>query len=138
MKRLDLATRAFLFIATVLLLECALGCNKSPVKTPPATHSAVGTVVDSEGSPLAFGTVEFVSVEDERVQAIGKIQSDGKFTLMTIVDDDVVPGAVDGKHKATFLPSERGQRPHYFSGTFEVRPGENSFKLVYPFTTAER
>lgn len=63
------------------------------------THVVQGKVVFSDGTPVQFGDVETLSV-DQRINARGKIDKDGSFTLTTYVEGD---GAVVGDHKAVIV-----------------------------------
>lgn len=122
----------------LVLLAGVWGCGKESAVLLPTTHTVAGQIVDKSGRPLTFGAVEFVSMRDEKVQAIGKVNPDGTFSLMTVIGKDSVPGAVEGPHRVTFMPSMRGQAPHYFPDKCEVRPGDNRIKLTYPYAASSK
>jgi hypothetical protein len=71
----------------------------------PLTHPVKGRVVSPGGQPWTSGTVTFRSVSDPGTLAIGDIQSDGTFTLVTHYLEEGLPrtrpGAVAGEHTVT-------------------------------------
>lgn len=79
-----------------LALVCWLlvGCGGQPT-----TFVVTGKVVYSDGTPVRFGDIETLAVE-QRVNARGKIQADGSFTLTTYHAND---GALPGKHQAVII-----------------------------------
>lgn len=117
----------------------ALGCNASeeiyPVK---------GTVVFEDGSPVMFGDIEF-QASLEPINARGKIQRDGSFTMGTRSSND---GALVGEHKVVIVQAvtnhfnldvvhDHGHiaDPMYSSYqttelTVDVKPEENNINLV--------
>ncbi|MEX2307274.1 MAG: hypothetical protein WD738_06755 [Pirellulales bacterium] len=105
------------------------GCSTSHVADLPKTYAVEGKVVDKEGQPITQGIVEFVSVKNEKTQAIGKLSQDGTFSLTTMLGAESLPGAVEGEHKVSLLPIDRGQRPIYFRKRCNVKAGENYFEL---------
>jgi hypothetical protein len=118
-------------LASIALAIC-LGCRNGSPEELPKTFPVVGKVVDSAGHPVTSGAVEFVSTANEKIQAVGKLQPDGTFSLTTMVGSASLPGAVEGKHKVTLLPGGRGGRPHYFKETLHVKTSENQFELALP------
>jgi hypothetical protein len=82
---------------TLLMIGCSaslMGCGSAK-----DTHVVQGKVVFSDGTPVQFGDVETLSVE-KRINARGKINKDGTFTLTTY---DAGDGAVPGQHKAVVI-----------------------------------
>lgn len=79
-----------------LVCLCLLltGCGGQPT-----TFVVKGKVVYTDGTPVRFGDIETLAVE-QRVNARGKIQSDGTFTLTTYQAND---GALPGKHQAVII-----------------------------------
>lgn len=79
-----------------LVCLCLLltGCGGQP-----STFVVKGKVVYTDGTPVRFGDIETLAV-DQRVNARGKIQSDGSFTLTTYQPND---GALPGKHQAVII-----------------------------------
>ena len=114
-----------------MILASHAGCSTPPIAELPKTYPVTGKVVDHAGQPVTTGVVEFVSLADEKTQAVGKLRPDGTFSLTTMVGDISLPGGVEGQHKVTLLPVSRGQRPIYFTKRYNVEPGENHFELTY-------
>lgn len=74
---------------------CLVGCHSDRIPTYPVQ----GTVHFENGSAVMFGDVEFFNKE-QRVNARGKINRDGTFTVGTYDEHD---GAVAGKHQIMIL-----------------------------------
>jgi hypothetical protein len=108
------------------------GCG-GPAHELPKTYPVTGQVVNKAGKPVTLGMVEFASTKDETIQAIGKLQADGTFSLLTAIGKEALPGAVEGSHKVTFLPGSQSQQPAYFKETYTVTTGPNHFKITYPY-----
>ena len=70
------------------------GCNGNP-----ATHQVNGLVEFEDGTYPKFGDVEFYSPQF-KVNARGKIERDGSFTVSTYSDGD---GAVAGYHQVVIM-----------------------------------
>lgn len=77
-------------LAITLLLSLA-GCNSDRLPTYPVE----GTIRFEDGSFPKFGDIEFYSAT-HRINARGKINRDGSFTVGTYAPND---GAVEGKHE---------------------------------------
>jgi len=79
----------------LLALMCFLfvGCGESQH----ATHKVEGRIEFKEGGAPKFGSIEFFHPE-KKINARGKIQSDGTFTVGTYKDGD---GAIEGDHQIT-------------------------------------
>lgn len=86
-----------LFVAclAMLVLTCLAGCSSDQLPTYPVE----GTVRFKDGSFPKFGDIEFYS-GTHRINARGKINRDGSFTVGTYDPND---GAVEGKHKIMIL-----------------------------------
>lgn len=125
-------------IVSLLIVIFHVGCGQSPNAAGPATFEVTGRVVDKSGKQVSYGSVEFVSLEDGKTQAVGKLQPDGTFSLHTYIDKSVVPGAIEGSHEANFHPGIRGQAPFRFKGPINVTAGTNHFELTYPYDTATK
>jgi hypothetical protein len=87
-------------IAASLLSIATLGCSKSEFDVAPASGA-----VTVDGVPFTTGKVMFSPIakgEDRRAgrPALGRLQSDGSFTLSTYKEGD---GAVVGEHWATVI-----------------------------------
>jgi hypothetical protein len=76
----------------VCLVCC--GCSK-----PLATYPVKGQLKFEDGSVPKFGDIEFFNAE-HRLNARGKINRDGSFTVSTFNDGD---GAVAGKHQVVIM-----------------------------------
>lgn len=74
----------------LLVLLAMVGCNSSTTPTYPVQ----GRIEFEDGSPVRTGFIETYS-HDLKINARGKINQDGTFTLSTFSEDD---GAVVGMH----------------------------------------
>ena len=92
-----LALLKFNWLAVLFLvgLSQILGCGSDQVPT----HAIEGIVEFEDGSPLKFGNIEFYSAE-HKVNASGKINRDGTFTVGTYSEND---GAVAGNQQIAIL-----------------------------------
>jgi len=86
--------RTWSLLALVGLGIGLVGCGSGQ-----PTHVVKGKVVFSDGTPVQFGDVETLALE-QRVNARGKIEKDGSFILTTYEDGD---GALAGEHKAVII-----------------------------------
>ena len=110
------------------------GCGKQPVAGPP-TYPATGTVVDASDQPLTGGFVEFQSMTDQNMMAVGDIQEDGSFTLTTYVDGQPTEGAIVGGHRVTVHPPQiehGGAPPVVLRKPEKIEAQENVFTLKLP------
>jgi hypothetical protein len=89
------APRRALMLAAVLALPGLAGCGTGM----PATYPVKGKVVFKGGKPASYGRIEFQSLSDSTVKAIGQVGKDGSFTLTTHKEGRNTPGAVAGQHK---------------------------------------
>lgn len=92
MPPLALALRTLFAALPLVLLG---GCQSDE----PRLYPVRGRVVFADGTAVQGGTVEFKSV-DSGTSAIGVINLDGTFRLMTKVEGD---GAVAGEHKVVVI-----------------------------------
>src|SRR5262249_7328641 len=119
----------------LLVIVTALGVAGCGDRLPP-TYQAEGTVTFKEdGKPVTRGTIEFVSVTDPKVRAVGDIQ-EGKFSLRTLHENyKETSGAVEGEYKVVVeLPGsdeDRGRRVAV-PGTHKVQTQPNKFAIVIP------
>lgn len=131
-----------------LLIACVfVGCDRNP-----PTYPVSGKIHFPSGSPVRMGTIETKSRE-LGINARGKIETDGSFTLTTFKPGD---GAVAGLHDcvvvqlvigedlpkmgSTFGVVDPRHNSYHSSGlTLEVKPeGPNNFRLeVSPFRGKE-
>lgn len=119
------------------------GCNDQP-----PTYKVLGTVEFSDGTKPKFGDVEFYS-DQFKINARGKIQRDGTFTVSTFHEGD---GSVAGTQKivimqqvGNYLLAKSGTATKHDHGSLidkkhfdyrtsglscEIVPGENHVHLV--------
>ena len=97
----------------LLLLALAAGCGNNP-----PTAAVTGTIT-FEGQTLTSGKVLFLPVGGGK-QAIGKIQSDGRFELSTFATGD---GALVGEHHGVILKAKAADSDDKLS--FEGLPTNN-------------
>ncbi|MBL6704887.1 MAG: carboxypeptidase regulatory-like domain-containing protein [Planctomycetaceae bacterium] len=72
-----------------------IGCGDENLPTYPVE----GMVIFSDATPVRGGTIELQSV-DHRINAVGQIDSQGKFQVTTFAKND---GAVAGRHKVVII-----------------------------------
>ena len=106
--------RAALLGGLVLLGGSLAGCGSKPLDGPP-TVPVSGKVVFTKNGTLdpivdRQGAVEFESVDQPGVKAVGDLQADGSFTLSTLVAGGAKTGAVPGQHRVRLLLDERAQQ----------------------------
>lgn len=94
-----------ILVAAVFLIGCDDG--------RPATYPVAGKVVFEDGGSPVFGDVEFFE-PSQKINARGKIERDGSFSLGTYADSD---GAVAGQHKVVILQLTR----NHFAAQVEDR-----------------
>lgn len=103
------------WIVPVALVGLALtGCGTKGIEGP-STVPVTGKVVFTKNGNLEpivdrQGAVEFESVDQPGVKAIGDIQADGTFTVSTLFDGKAKPGAVPGQHRVRLNLDERAQQ----------------------------
>jgi hypothetical protein len=129
-------------IATAALAALVLAAGCKPVKPLPKTYPVSGKVVHADGTPLNGGLVQFKPQGNTTVTTSGAILADGSFALSSFIDDQKVPGAVEGPHAVTILPPQgQDQRagkglafqPIELGEPLTVKPdGENNFTITLP------
>lgn len=87
--------RIYVAICFAISFSGLLGCNSDQLPTYPVN----GTIRFQDGSHPMFGDIEFYN-EKHQINARGKINRDGTFTVGTYADDD---GAVAGTHQVIVL-----------------------------------
>jgi hypothetical protein len=99
--------------AMMMALLLISGCGQKQL-TGPATIPVKGKINFTKNGSLKpivdrQGAIEFESVDQPGVKAIGDIEEDGSFTLKTMVDGGAVPGAVPGQHRVRLYLDENAQ-----------------------------
>ncbi len=91
-KRESLTLKSILLIClAAMLMPSFAGCDSGQLPTYPVE----GKIRFKDGSFPKFGDIEFYN-DTHQINARGKINRDGSFTVGTYDQDD---GAVEGKHK---------------------------------------
>jgi hypothetical protein len=124
----------------MLAVCCQLGCGSAKKGNLPSTHEVKGTVVSADGKPLPGGMIELRTTEGRPLSALGTIQSDGTFTLTTMIDGEKLPGAVAGAHQVTVMPTpadtqsvQAVMQPVPVPAPVQVKPGDgNELKIQLP------
>jgi len=91
-----------------------LGCGSKTLEGP-ATVPVKGKVIFTRNGTVDSiverqGSVEFESVEQPGVKAVGDIEPDGTFIVRTLVPGGAKPGAVPGQHRVRLYLDERAQQ----------------------------
>lgn len=92
------------WLATLVCLLTA-GCGTSEF---PETYPVSGTILLPDGSPLKGGYIEFESVTDPNMRAMGDIGQDGSFASVFTYKSNgrEVEGLIAGEHRVRFeLPA---------------------------------
>jgi hypothetical protein len=133
MPRTACARLAVLLLGGLALLT--IGCA-SPQEPVPKTYPAKGQVVSKKtGQPLADGLVQFEKTGDKPVSVQGHIQSDGRFTLVTLHGKQRLDGAPEGSYRVSVVPAQtdKQEAPVSVGGQYQVKPdGPNEFKIEVP------
>jgi hypothetical protein len=114
--------------AAALLLLAIIGCGP----TIPRTYPVKGKVVWKGGKPVNDGRIEFRSLADEELKAIGEIERDGTFTLVTHKGGRTRAGAVAGQHRVVVEPDLGPRAPPQvvtLPKPYTVEPRENDFTI---------
>jgi len=82
-------------LIALTLLPLLIGCGSNQLPT----HPVEGWVRFEDGTYPKFGDIEFYNAQ-HKLNARGKIQRDGSFTVGTFTEND---GAVEGKHQIIVL-----------------------------------
>jgi hypothetical protein len=88
-------------VVSAAVLFLLAGCSSQKIKTQP-----VAGKVELAGGDVAIltgSTIEFKSDADETVRPTGNMDSAGNFTMKTLYQGDIVPGAPEGKYKARII-----------------------------------
>lgn len=98
------------WMGLVLTTLAVIGCGSTPLPGPETVPVKGRVLFTKNGSlkPLVDrqGAIEFESVDQPGVKAIGDIAEDGSFSLSTLVKGGAKPGAVLGQHRARLFLDE--------------------------------
>jgi len=130
-----------LLSALAAVLSC--GCSKAAIKTYPVNGKV--EIKDGDASLLARSNIELLHETDEALRPSGKITPSGDFTIETLYQGRILPGAPEGTYKVRIIladesdegvPKRKGDPIHrrYFdfqtSGlTFKVPGGDYTVSL---------
>jgi hypothetical protein len=84
-------------LAVVLLA----GCSGQSIKTHPVSGKVA--IKDGDVVILTGSSIELKSDAEETVRPIGNIDASGNFTLKTLHQGEILPGAPEGKYKARII-----------------------------------
>jgi hypothetical protein len=119
---------AALALPAALLLVALPGCGPSI----PTTYPVKGKVIWKGGKPVDDGRIEFQSLSEPSLKAVGEIERDGTFFLTTHLAGRKRVGAVAGEHRVLVEP-DMGDEPALvvlLPNTYTVEPKENDFTIV--------
>lgn len=88
-------------ISLCLLLTVLMGCSAKGPKTYPVQGKVV--VKDGDLALLVGSHVELLQDGDSSLRPSGKIDGNGNFTLQTLHQGKILPGAPEGKYKARVI-----------------------------------
>jgi hypothetical protein len=111
--------------AAAVVLAGIAGCGWGMPKTYPVK----GKVVFQGGKPVTDGKVQFQSETDPQFKALGDIDRDGSFSLMTYVEAKHARGAPAGTYRVV-VELERPAKAIALPSTYTVEPRENDFTIV--------
>jgi len=106
-------TTAALF-SLLLLAAWLTGCAKKPQTTGPKTVPLRGKVVFTKGGDVKTlynkqARIEFESVDQPGVRAVGPIEEDGSFVVATVTAEGGNIGAIPGTHRVRLDLEENAQ-----------------------------
>jgi hypothetical protein len=128
-------------LSLVVVLTVVAGCGGSTQATGPKTVPVRGKVVFTKGGDVKTlfdrqARIEFDSVDQPGVRAVGQIEEDGGFKVATVVEGGGSVGAVPGKHRVRFLLDERDEKfiaPQFLdfqkSGVTVMLPSEQPVEI---------
>lgn len=129
LKHLSARHHAIAAICLAVALMCSVGCNSDRLPT----HPVEGSVQFEDGTNLMFGDIEFFSAS-QRVNARGKIQRDGTFTVGTYAQND---GAVEGKHRIIILQVTGDYLTEKYADQIKHEHGELIHSAYFDYRTSE-
>jgi hypothetical protein len=77
------------------------GCSSQKIKTHPVTGKV--ELAGGDVAILTGSSIEFKSETDETLRATGNLDGSGNFSLKTLHQGNIVPGAPEGKYKARII-----------------------------------
>src|SRR5438105_5411280 len=89
---------AVIFASGLLVVA---GCSSQTVKTYPVIGKV--EIKDGDVAILTGSAVEFKHESDEFLRPSGNIDSSGNFTVKTLYQGQILPGAPEGKYKARII-----------------------------------
>jgi hypothetical protein len=121
-----------LLVALFLIAVPLQGCQRQKGNQP-QMFPVKGRVVYKNGEPLPGGKVQFQSRSDPSLSIFGDIQTDGRFSLFTLVKNRKLAGAVPGEHQVQIVgpmaPDQTMIEVRPLQTTWIVEPGENDFTI---------
>jgi hypothetical protein len=110
-------------VLSALSLFLLVGCGGPSVKTHPVTGKV--EIKDGDAAILTGSGVEFMHESDELLRPSGNIDANGNFTVKTLHQGEILPGAPEGKYKVRIIladpnddgvPKRKGNpiHPRYF------------------------
>jgi hypothetical protein len=99
--------------ALVMGLVAGCGTTQSSEDGPP-TEPVRGKIVFTKGGDVKSlydkqARVEFQSIDQPGVRAVGAVEEDGSFTVATITPEGGSPGAVSGSHRVALELEDNAQ-----------------------------
>src|SRR5262245_35134694 len=126
LRRLSSLLRVFALVLIVAWTGSACGCGSKIPKTYPVT----GKVVWAGGKTVTGGRIEFKSLSDDSLKAVGEIDQNGNFSLTTFRDGEKRVGAVEGPHKVIAEPYWGADRAIIaLPNPYTVEKRENTFTI---------
>ncbi len=114
-----------LLMAAAIALVGLGGCDSGLPKTYPVK----GKVVFKGGRPVTDGRIQFQRSNGSPIKAMGDIEKDGSFSLMTYVGAKKRPGAPAGPYQVT-VELERPAEVVAIPKSCTVEPRNNDFTIV--------
>lgn len=136
MYQVNFDGRSWTAIFAMITALSAAGCQSKPVIELPKTYPVRGRVTNKAGSAVESGMVEFRSVTDDTMRAVGEIQSDGTFSLRSIVQTEMVDGAIAGSHRVSIyrrMAGAHAPQVHNSPQPQTVRETDNEITLKVPW-----
>jgi len=112
-----------------LLVTGALsGCASSGVKVYPVKGKV--EIKDGDVAILTGSNVELMQESDPLLRPSGKIEADGGFSLQTLHEGKILPGAPEGKYKARIILGDESD------AGVPKRKGDPIHKRFFDFETS--